>query len=145
LEAVVDGTIDIIATDHAPHAESEKDVEFERAPFGVIGLETAFAVTYTQLVANGRMTLVELMRRMSLNPAQRFGLAGGTLEAGAPANFAVLDTEARWQVRAEALRSRSRNSPFLGRTVRGRVVATIHRGNLVHRVEAAAHAAAGVV
>ena len=144
LEAVADGTIDMIATDHAPHAEAEKDVEFERAPFGVIGLETAFAVCYTQLVASGRISLVELVRRMSLAPAQRFGLPGGKLEAAAPASFAVLDPDERWQVRPQALRSRSRNSPFLGRTLRGRVVATIHRGRLVHQVEAAAQAAAGV-
>jgi dihydroorotase len=143
VEAVVDGTIDMIATDHAPHAEMEKDVEFERAPFGVIGLETSFAVAHTQLVATGLMPLAQLVQRMSTAPAQRFGLPGGTFEAGAPANFALLDLEERWQVRTQALRSRSRNSPFLGRTLRGRVVGTVHRGRLVHRLEearATAHA-----
>jgi dihydroorotase len=133
LDAVADGTIDMIATDHAPHAEMEKDVEFERAPFGVIGLETAFAVCYGQLVAAKKMTLVELVRRMSLAPAQRFGLPGGRLDAGAPASFALLDLAARWTVRAQALHSRSRNSPFLGRSLRGRVAATVHRGRVVHR------------
>jgi dihydroorotase len=136
IEGFVDGTIDFIATDHAPHAEMEKDLEFDQAPFGVIGLETSFAVAYGQLVVPGRMTLPDLVRRMSLLPAQRFGLAGGKIEAGQPANFAVLDLEARWTVRPEALRSRSRNSPFLGRTMRGRVAATIHRGRLVHRLVA---------
>lgn len=133
LEALVDGTLDMIATDHAPHAEAEKDVEFERAPFGVIGLETAFAVAYTQLVHGKRMPLVDLVRRMSWAPARRFGFEGGRLEAGAPADFAWLDLEERWQVQAEVLQSRSRNSPFLGRTLRGRVVATVFRGKLVHR------------
>jgi dihydroorotase len=134
LDAVVDGTLDLIATDHAPHAEMEKDLEFDRAPFGVIGLETSFAVAYGQLVASGRMTLVELLRRMSHAPAKRFGLEGGRLVAGQPASFAILDLEARWSVRAEELRSRSRNSPFLGRSMRGRVAATIHRGRLVYRL-----------
>lgn len=136
LEGLVDGTLDMLATDHAPHAETEKDVEFERAPFGVIGLETAFGVAYTQLVAGKRMSLVDLVRRMSWAPAQRFGLGGGRLEAGAPADFALLDLEERWQVQAETLQSRSQNSPFLGRSLRGRVVATVYRGKLVHRVAA---------
>lgn len=133
LEAVVDGTIDMIASDHAPHAEMEKDVEFERALFGVIGLETAFAVAYGQLVAAKRMPLLELVRRMSLAPARRFRLAGGLLDAGEPANFALLDLDARWTVRAQALHSRGRNSPFLGRSLRGRVAATVYRGRVVHR------------
>jgi dihydroorotase len=133
-EAVVDGTIDIIATDHAPHAEMEKDVEFDRAPFGVIGLETAFAVCYGQLVTSGRMSLAELVRRMSLAPAKRFGIPGASFETGQPASFAVLDLEARWQVRPETLGSRSRNSAFIGKALRGRVAATIHRGRLVHRL-----------
>jgi dihydroorotase len=134
LDAVADGTIDMIATDHAPHAEMEKDVEFERAPFGVVGLETAFAVAYGQLVAGGRMSLLDLVRRMSLAPAERFRLAGGKLETGQPASFVLLDLDARWTVRAQGLHSRSRNSPFLGRTLRGRVAATVYRGRVVHGI-----------
>jgi dihydroorotase len=144
LEAVADGTIDCIATDHAPHAAMEKDVEFDKAPFGVIGLSTSFAVAHTQLVASGRLPLPELVRRMSLAPAQRFGLAGGQLEAGQPANLAVLDPQARWQVRAEDLGSRARNSPFLGRTLRGRVAGTIYHGRLVHRLQSDTRTAAVV-
>jgi len=144
LEAVTEGTIDMIATDHAPHAEMEKDVEFERAPFGVLGLETAFAVAYGQLVATQKLSLVELVRRMSLAPARRFRLAGGTLDAGEPAHLVVLDLEARWTVRAQALQSRSRNSPFIGRSLRGRVMATIHRGRIVHRAGSETAAAAPV-
>jgi len=126
-------TLDMIATDHAPHAEMEKELEFERAPFGVIGLETAFAVAHTELVASGRMPLVELVARLSTAPARRFGLPGGALEPGAPASLALLDPDEEWLVTAETLRSRSRNSPFLGRTLRGRVVATLYRGRLVYR------------
>jgi dihydroorotase len=143
LDGLVDGTLDMIATDHAPHAESEKDVEFDQAPFGVLGLETSFAVAYGQLVAAGKLSLAQLVHRLSTAPAQRFGLAGGKLAPGAPASLAVLDLEARWQVRPQALRSRSRNTPFAGRTLRGRVVATLHRGRLVHRL-AEEHAAAAI-
>ena len=134
LEGVADGSLDMIATDHAPHAPDEKEVEFDRAPVGVIGLETAFAVAYTSLVASGRMQLLDLVERLSLAAVRRFGLEGGRLAAGAPASFALVDPEARWLVSAETLRSRARNSPFLGRTLRGRVAATIYRGRLVHRV-----------
>lgn len=144
LEGLVDGTLDMIATDHAPHAPMEKEHEFERAPVGVIGLETAFAVSYTSLVHAGHLSLPDLVRRMSLAPAQRFGLDGGRLEAGAPASFALLDTSARWRVTEAQLRSRSRNSPFLGRTLRGRVAATVYRGQLVHRADAAPEALASV-
>ena len=133
LEGVVDGTLDMIATDHAPHAADEKDLEIDRAPVGVIGLETAFAVAHMALVSSGRLPLVELIERMSLAPARRFGLDGGLLEAGAPANLACLDLDERWRVAADTLFSRSKNSPFLGRTLRGRVVATVHRGRLAHR------------
>ena len=136
LEAFADGTIDFLATDHAPHAEMEKDVEFDQAPFGVIGLETAFGVAHTQCVVGGKMTLTDLVRRMTLLPARRFGLPGGRLATGAPASFVLLDPTARWQVRTSAMQSRARNSPFVGRALRGRVAATIHRGRLVHRTAA---------
>ena len=144
LEGLADGTIDCIATDHAPHTATEKELQFDKAPFGVIGLSTSFAVAHTQLVASGRLPLPELVRRMSLAPAQRFGLAGGKLEAGQPANLAILDPQARWQVRAEDLGSRARNSPFLGRTLRGRVAGTIYHGRLVHRLQSDTRTAAVV-
>ena len=141
---LVDGTLDMIATDHAPHAPMEKELELERAPVGVIGLETAFAVAHTTLVHSGKMSLADLVARMSSNPARRFGLDAGRLEEGAPANFALLDLEDRWRVTDAQLFSRSRNSPFLGRTLRGRVAATIYQGRLVHRAsqpnEALTHA-----
>ncbi len=136
LEGVADGTIDMIATDHAPHAPDEKELEFEQAPVGVIGLETAFAAAYTSLVASGRMTLVDLVARLSQAPARRFGLQGGLLVPGAPASFALLDPDERWRVCPDALHSRSRNSPFLGRTLRGRVAATVYRGRVVYQAPA---------
>jgi dihydroorotase len=136
LEGVVDGTLDCIATDHAPHAPMEKELEFERAPVGVIGLETAFAVAHSALVLTKRLTLADLVERMSLAPACRFGLPGGCLEAGAPASFAILDPKERWRVSVDLLQSKSRNCPFLGRTLRGRVVGTIYRGQLVHQAPA---------
>jgi dihydroorotase len=141
VEGLVDGTLDMLATDHAPHAEMEKDVEFDRAPFGVIGLETAFGVAHTQLVAGKRMQLLDLVERMSLAPARRFGLPGGRLEAGQPASFAILAPDERWQVGPQVLKSKSRNTPFLGRMLRGRVAATVYRGRLVHRVVAEPRAA----
>jgi dihydroorotase len=137
LDALADGTLDMIATDHAPHAPMEKELELERAPVGVIGLETAFSVAYTALVKTGHMTLVDLVNRMSLAPARRFDLEGGRLQEGAPANLAMLDLEERWHVTEAQLRSRSRNSPFLGRTLHGRVVATLYRGQIVHQASAA--------
>jgi dihydroorotase len=96
------------------------------------------------LVATRKLSLVELVRRMSLAPARRVRLAGGTLDAGQPAHLVVLDLESRWTVRAQALQSRSRNSPFIGRSLRGRVVATIHRGRIVHRAGSETAAAAPV-
>ena len=144
IDGVADGTLDVIATDHAPHAPMEKELELERAPVGVIGLETAFAVAYTTLVHTNRMKLVDLIKRMSLAPASRFGLVGGTIAAGAAANLAVLDLKERWRVSEAQLRSRSHNSPFLGRTLRGRVAATIYRGRLVHRAEPATEPLASI-
>ena len=144
LEGVADATLDMIATDHAPHAPMEKDLEFDQAPFGVIGLETAFAAACTALVASGRMPLADLVQRMSLAPARRFGLEGGRLAVGAPAGFALLDPEERWRVTEDLLRSRSRNSPFLGRTLRGRVVATVYGGRLVYRAPAPAESLARI-
>ena len=113
----------------------EKELELERAPVGVIGLETAFAVAYTTLVHTDRMKLVDLIKRMSLAPANRFGLVGGSIAEGATANLALLDLKERWRVSEAQLHSRSHNSPFLGHTLRGRAVATIYRGRLVYRAQ----------
>jgi dihydroorotase len=132
-EALRDGTIDVIATDHAPHHYDAKEREFEDAPNGIIGLETAFALGVTELVETGLMTLPELLLRMSTAPARVFGLVGGTLAVGAPADVALLDPAARWTVDPSLFVSKSRNTPFAGRALTGRAELTIVGGRIVHR------------
>ncbi len=127
-----DGVIDCIASDHAPHAYDEKEAAFDDAPFGVIGLETAFGVAYTELVCGGVLTLPALIARMSTAPARIFGLAGGTLAPGAAADVVVLDVTASWTVESTAFVSKSRNTPFQGRALTGRALATIVNGRVVH-------------
>ncbi len=127
-----DGTISAVATDHAPHARQEKDVPFEDAPFGVTGLETAFAALNTHLVAPGVLSLPTLLERMSAGPARAFGLEPPRIAVGAPANLVLLDTEAAWRVTEDGFRSRSANSWLLGQTLKGRVLLTIAAGRVVH-------------
>lgn len=128
---LADGTIDAIATDHAPHAPYEKEQEFDRAPFGIVGLETAFALGYTGLVRTGVLDLDALVAKMSAAPAAVLGLPGGTLEPGAPADVAVFDLEAEWCVDPAAFRSKSRNTPFGGWPLRGRAELTVVGGRIV--------------
>ena len=132
LDALRDGTIEAIATDHAPHARHEKDVPFEAAPFGVTGLETAFAVLYTELVEPGLLPLATLLERLSAGPARIFGLERPRLAVGAPANLVLLDTAGVTRVTEDGFRSRSVNSWLLGRTLRGRVAMTVAAGAVVH-------------
>jgi dihydroorotase len=132
LEALKDGTIEAIATDHAPHARHEKDVPFEEAPFGVTGLETAFSVLYTRLVEPGLISLPGLLDRLSAGPARVYGLERPRIAVGAPANLVELDLEAAWRVDESAFRSRSRNSWLLGQTLRGKVVRTMANGKLAY-------------
>jgi dihydroorotase len=131
LEALRDGTIAAVATDHAPHARHEKDVPFEEAPFGVTGLETAFAALYTRLVLPGELSLETLLERMSAGPARALGLSEPRIEVGARANLVVLDLDAAWEVTEAGFRSLSANSWLLGETLRGRVVRTIADGREV--------------
>jgi dihydroorotase len=131
VEAVRDGTIAAIATDHAPHAPEEKDVPFEAAPFGVIGLETAFGALVTHLVKPGLLPLETLLVRLSAGPAAVFGLERPRIATGAPANLALVDLEAAWRVKASHLRSRSRNSWLLGQQLHGRVALTMAAGRVV--------------
>ncbi len=132
-EGLADGTIDCIATDHAPHTATEKEYQFDEAPFGVIGLETAFAVGVTYLVRTGVMDLGALVAAMSERPARVLNLPAGGLDEGAEADFVLLDPEREWIVKPVELRSRSRNSAYLGETLRGRVTATFLRGRLTWR------------
>ena len=132
LEALRDGTIGCVATDHAPHSREEKEAPFEDTPFGVTGLETSFAVLYTELVQAGLLRLETLVERMSGGPARALGLAEPRIEVGARANLVLLDLDTEWTVEESGFRSRSSNSWLLGRTLRGRVLKTVADGRLVH-------------
>ena len=129
-QGIKDGVIDCIATDHAPHSSMEKDIEFDKASNGIIGLETAFSVIYG-LVENGMLTLNEAVRAMSTNPAKAFGIEGGRLSVGSPANMAIIDLGRSWTVDPRQLNSKSKNSPWLGRELKGAVVKTVLAGNIV--------------
>jgi len=131
------GVIDCIASDHAPHAYDAKEAAFDDAPFGIVGLETAFAVAYTELVAAGVLTLAELIARMSTAPAAVLRLPGGSLKPGAAADVVVLDLTTRWTVDPTTFFSKSRNTPFAGRTLTGRAALTLVGGSIVHEAVAA--------
>ncbi len=132
IEALVDGTIEAIATDHAPHSREEKDVPFEAAPFGVTGLETAFAALNTTLVEPGLIDLGTLLERMSAGPARIFGLERPRIAVGAVANLVLLSTAATWRVTEERFRSRSANSWLLGRKLHGKVLMTVAAGRIAY-------------
>jgi len=118
---LLDGTIDCVATDHAPHNEIDKDVEFDEAPFGMIGLETAFAQLHTHLVSKGVVELLDLIRFMTLNPASVLGLPGGRIKKDEPADLVLIDTEEEWTLQKKLIRSRSKNTPLIGASFTGRV------------------------
>jgi dihydroorotase len=128
IDALRDGTIGAVATDHAPHAAHEKEVPFEAAPFGVTGLETAFAALYTRLVKPGLLGLATLLERMSAGPARIYGLERPRIAVGEPANLVLLDLEATWRADASTFRSKSANSWLLGETLHGRVRLTTAGG-----------------
>lgn len=131
LEGVRDGTVDCIATDHAPHHYDEKDVEFDGAPFGVVGLETAVSVCLDRLVHAGHISLVRLVELLSVNPARVLRVSGGSLGVGVPADITVLAPELTVTVEPAAFRSLARNTPFDGWELRGGVAATIVEGRIV--------------
>jgi dihydroorotase len=130
-EALRDGTIDCIATDHAPHSPAEKDVAFDRAAPGMVGLETALALGL-RLVRAGAITLPRLIEAMTAAPARVLGLAGGSLAPGVPADLTVIDLDRAWTVTAEGLRSRSKNTPFLGWELRGKAILTLCHGMIAY-------------
>ena len=134
-EAVRDGTIDLIATDHAPHHYDEKEREFADAPNGIIGLETALAVNITWLVASGIISLPVLIERMSCAPARVFKLPGGSLRRGAPADVTVFDPGVKWAVDASRFKSKGRNTPYQGRELIGRTRVTVVDGRVAYRFE----------
>ncbi|HSA92555.1 MAG TPA: dihydroorotase [Terriglobales bacterium] len=135
LVGLADGSVDAIATDHAPHAAHEKDVEFERAAFGVTGLETALGLAVLRLHKERRVPLLRIVELLSTGPARVLGLKGrGSLARGSPADVTVFDPAARWTFHASESRSRARNTPFDGWQLTGKVVATIVEGQFVYRV-----------
>jgi dihydroorotase len=132
--ALRDGTIDVIATDHAPHHYDAKEREFDQAPNGIIGLETAFPLACTELMGSGLVDLPGLISLLSTRPAQVFGLPGGSLAKGALGDLVVLDPDMEWVIEPGSFHSKSRNTPFAGRRVRGRALATVVRGQVVYRL-----------
>ncbi|NIA15612.1 MAG: amidohydrolase family protein [Nitrospiraceae bacterium] len=134
-EGLADGTIDCIATDHAPHAFTEKDVEIPLAPFGIVGLETSLALTISELVEPGVITLERAVELMSWAPAQVLDLPVGYLKKGGPADVTLFDPKAEWTVCPELFHSRSHNTPFARRVVRGQVKATICCGQIIYQSE----------
>lgn len=133
IEGLKDGTLDCIVTDHAPHHEDDKNVEYALAAFGISGLETSFALSYTQLVRGGALTLGQLADRMSAAPAAILNLRGGAIEAGAPADLTVVDLNEKWTIDPAQFVSKGKNTPFAGRQVYGRVKYTLVDGEIRYR------------
>lgn len=131
LTGLADGSVDVIATDHAPHHYDEKQVEFDRAPFGITGLETAVSLCFDRLVHAGRISMARMIELLSVNPARVIHVAGGSLAEGAPADISILAPDLAVTVSAAAMRSKSKNTPFDGWTLRGGVAATIVGGRPV--------------
>ena len=132
-QGLKDGTIDIIATDHAPHAFEEKEVDYVMAPFGITSLETALGLVIRELLEKGTLTLMEILAKMTVNPARILGMAIGRIEEGARADLAIFDPKKTWKVREEEFLSRSTNSPFIGWELPGKVEWTIAGGRVVYQ------------
>jgi dihydroorotase len=132
IEGLRDGSIDVIATDHAPHHADEKALEFDRAPFGIVGLETAVPLCLDRLVHAGVIGLPRLVELLSTNPARVLGLPGGTIREGDPADLTILAPDLPVTIQAAGLRSKSKNTPFDGWTLKGAVAATIVGGKAVY-------------
>ena len=130
IEGLKDGTLDCIVTDHAPHHFDDKNVEYNVAAFGISGIETSFALSYTMLVKSGVLTIEQLAAKMSANPAEILNLKGGALEVGAPADFTVVDLSEEWTIDPKDFESKGKNTPFAGRKVFGRVKYTVVDGEI---------------
>lgn len=135
IEGLKDGTLDVIATDHAPHHREEKEKPFEEAPFGIIGLETSFALSYTGLVKTGILSPQELIQCMSTTPAQILGIDRGVIGVGKAADLAIIDVEHEYTIDTDAFASKSRNTPFLGKKVFGQVCYTMVDGKVIYSLE----------
>jgi len=136
LEAIVDGTLEVLASDHAPHCNYEKEVEFDYAPFGITGLETELALALMQLYGSKRLGLPEIIAKFTTGPARLLGLAKGTLSVGADADVTVFDPNAEWVFTRADSASRSINSPFYTWPLRGKAMATIVAGQIVWQDQA---------
>ena len=133
IEGLVDGTIDCIASDHAPHSVEEKDCEFDLAPSGMIGLETTLGLVKTYLIDKGYLSWADAIRKLTSNPARILGLEGGTLADGAVADITIIDPDKKWTVKKENFRSLSWNSPFIGYKLSGQAYETIYNGRVVFK------------
>lgn len=131
-EGLRDGVMDVISTDHAPHSEEDKAKGFKNAPFGIVGLETSAALTYTELVLQGYLTPMQMVEKMSYNPARVLGIDRGTIAEGSVADIVIFNPEAEYAIRTEEFASKGKNTPFAGRTVKGRVEYTIRSGEIVY-------------
>jgi dihydroorotase len=132
VQGLADGSVDVIATDHAPHHYDEKRVEFDHAPFGITGLETAVSLCVDRLVHSGAISMARLVELLSVNPARILRLPGGSLTEGAPADMTILAPDLQVTVSAARMQSKSRNTPFDGWSLRGGVAATIVGGRTVY-------------
>lgn len=141
IQGVVDGTIDCLATDHAPHTDIEKDGDFDSAPFGIVGLETALGLYMKALVEPKHLSLGELILRMTRNPLSVLARDGGTLAAGADADVTIFDPAQRWTVRASEFASKARNMPFEGWELSGKILITLVGGRVTYRAESLAGSA----
>ena len=130
LEALADGTIDTIATDHAPHASHEKECPLDQASFGIIGLETSLALTITELVDKKVITLSRAIELLAVNPRKILNLKPILFKKGEQANFTIINPDTQWIVTRESLKSKSSNTPFLNRSLKGRARAIFHKGKL---------------
>ena len=133
IEGLIDGTIDCIASDHAPHSVEEKDCEFDLAPSGMIGLETTLGLVKTYLIDKGYLSWADAIRKLTSNPARILGLEGGTLADGSVADITIIDPDKKWTVKKENFRSLSWNSPFIGYRLSGQAYRTIYGGRVVFR------------
>ncbi|KPJ49562.1 MAG: dihydroorotase [candidate division Zixibacteria bacterium DG_27] len=134
-EGLKDGIVDVIASDHAPHSQEEKEVEFQAAPCGMIGLETTVGLVVTELVEKGIIDWMEFFKKLSLNPATILKLQGGRLQVNAPADLTIIDPKKRWVVDPKRFKSKSRNSPFIGRRLKGKAKYTVVAGKVVFEAE----------
>lgn len=139
IKALKDGVIDVIATDHAPHTENEKDVEFDHAPFGMIGLETALSLAIMELIDKKILTWSDLVDRMALTPSKILGLNSGTLSIGSDGDVIVVNPKKTWKPTKENLHSKSKNTPFLGKELKGIVEYTVCNGNIIYSAEEFLH------